>query len=99
MKQLLENNRVYPIGDIRNKFQGKFPSIKTIIAIDRLSGRSRDFLIDKAPRPDIIAEYIDEITQKGLLVNELRGIKKETETRLGAAAPASANFPPVGVGG
>ena len=89
---------MYPIADIRKKFKDTFPSIKSIVTLNR-EGQSRTELIDKAPRTDIIFEFIDEITKKGKLSSTLKGIRQETETRKKAVTPASANYPPVGVGG
>ena len=47
-----------------------------------------------------LAEYIDRLAKGGKLISELKGIKKETETRSKAQTlPASAKFPPTGRGG
>ncbi|MFM7858994.1 MAG: hypothetical protein ACKO96_45495, partial [Flammeovirgaceae bacterium] len=63
------------------KFKDKFPAVQSIISVDRATGQSRDTIIDRAGRADIISEYIFNITKKGKLQSELNGIKQETERR------------------
>ena len=87
---------MYPIAEIRKKFKDKFPSVKEILGLES-DGSTSMISIDKAPRKDIIAEYIDRLAKRGKLKSELKGIKDETETRSKAQAlPASAKFPPTG---
>ena len=46
---LLNNNRMYPISEIRKKFKDTFPSVKEILGLES-DGSTSMISIDKAPR-------------------------------------------------